>query len=614
MTQREPKAHVELAPGSPATEDHEPRSSDGEARQSGERLRYVHSAGIVSRLEARLNKMARLRLAVVAPLIIALVPLFWVVDATARSSLTTLGRDQGIFQYIAWAVGNGEVDYRDVRDVNGPLIHWIHFVMLRLGGSDEHRFHVMDLWMTGVTFAFVGACIPGIWRRHVQVMERAAWAAAAWVVLSAQYQLYTYWNQAQRESFCDWFLLPSLGLSFLAPATTKRVESWRLVSLAALSTITWFGKPTFVLFTAVQAAVLLFDRQSALHVRTRALMLLVGGAVGSALPLAYLFRYGDVVAFFRISLVDVPNVYRFIWAKSAREILGEQGPLQTTTAGLACAALLFALVAMRELKRRFLVLPLAILAATGSALAQHKGFDYHFHPLTALTALGWLVVVAMLAERFLRARSARKKHSLGNYVVLGAAVALAFEVASSMQASPQTRNVWILAGGETPKRRTEPEYFATFRTSDFFPMEMRQTAQYLTTNTPESARIQVYGMDPYLLFLARRKSATPYIYAYDLNADAALDGGWQNEPTAEQSVVIKRARDDHENDMLARLEARPPAAFVFIDASPLITYPDAMEDFQYCCAKASAWVFANYHWAQSFGEFHVWMKDDPSTK
>ncbi|MCL2779520.1 MAG: hypothetical protein FWD73_16130 [Polyangiaceae bacterium] len=541
----------------------------------------------------------------VAPLIIALVPLFWVVDATARSSLTTLGRDQGIFQYVAWAVGNGEVDYRDVRDVNGPLIHLVHFVMLRLGGSDEHRFHVMDLWMTGVTFAFTGACIPGILRRNVSAALRAAWAAAAWVVLSAQYQLYTYWNQAQRESFCDWFLLPSLGLSILHAAKTKRLEALRLVAIAALSTVTWFGKPTFVLFTMVQVCVLLFDRQSALCVRTRALMLLVGGALGSVVPLAYLLRYGNAGAFLRISLVDVPNVYRFIWAKSAREILGESGPLQTTTAGLACAALLFALIVMRELPSRFFVLPLAILAGIGNVLAQHKGFDYHFHPLTALTALGWLVIVAMLSERFVHASA-----KLHRYVVLGAAAALAFEVASSMQASPQMRNVWILAGGETAKNRADPEYFATFRTNDFFPREMRQAARYLAEQTPFSARIQIYGMDPYLLFLARRKSATPYIYAYDLNADAALDGGWQNEPTAEQAMVIKLARDDHENDMLARLEARPPAAFVFIDASPLITYPDAMEDFWYCCAKTAEWVLANYQLAQSFGEFHIWMKNE----
>src|SRR5882724_6466659 len=115
---------------------------------------------------ARLPRWAKTRVDVVrrllAPLLLALVPLFWVADATHRASLTTLGRDQGIFQYIAWAVRGGAVDYRDIRDVNGPLVHMIHSVFLGLGGADEHRFHLLELWTTGLTFAFVGWCIPGL--------------------------------------------------------------------------------------------------------------------------------------------------------------------------------------------------------------------------------------------------------------------------------------------------------------------------------------------------------------------------------------------------------------------------------------------------------------------
>src|ERR1019366_7420266 len=120
---------------------------------------------------------------VLAPLLIALIPLFWVVDATNRASLATLGRDQGIFQYVAWSVRHGAVDYRDVRDVNGPLTHLIHLVMLSLGSADEHRFHAIDLTVNGLVFAFVGACLPGLVSRgkqpgHPHVLERVAWGAA----------------------------------------------------------------------------------------------------------------------------------------------------------------------------------------------------------------------------------------------------------------------------------------------------------------------------------------------------------------------------------------------------------------------------------------------------
>jgi hypothetical protein len=117
-------------------------------------------------------------------------------------------------------------------------------------------------------------------------------------------------------------------------------------------------------------------------------------------------------------------------------------------------------------------------------------------------------------------------------------------------------------------------------------------------------------MDPYILFLAGRRSATPYIYAYDLNDDAALDGGWSNQPTEGDVFRIKRARDAHEEDMLARLRAAPPEAFVFIDRSPLISYPDAWEDFRHSCTKSAAFVATSYHQARTFGEVHVWLRDD----
>jgi hypothetical protein len=581
--------------------------TDGDLRLSGSRSR-PRSLGRLAKTRVDLGRR------LVAPLVVALVPLFWVIDATHRAALTTLGRDQGIFQYIAWAVSRGDVDYRDVRDVNGPLVHLIHMVMLGLGGADEHRFHVLELGATGIAFAIVGWCLPGIVSKtKVPLLERAAWAFAAWVVLMGQYHLYLYWNQAQRESFCDWFLLPAIALQLLPRATEGRGErAPRIVAIAALSTIAWFGKASFALFTVMQLAVLLVDRDVPLSRRAIVTRFALGGALGAVIPTLYLLVYGDLRAFLRITLVDVPGIYRFIWAKSAQEILGDEGPLSVTTVGLAVTALLVALVVLRELPRRVLALALAPPCALLSVLAQHKGFGYHFHPLTATTYAGMLLVVVMLVERF---RTSPRKRPLGRYAALAAAAALALDRASAMRASPHTRNVWILAGGETPYRRNLPEYFATFRSNDFFPWEMRQAAQYIAERTTPDARVQTYGMDPYVLFLARRHSATPYIYAYDLNDDAALEGGWSNRPTDADVARIKAARDEHEHDLLARLKAKPPEVFVFMDNAPLVSYPDAWEDFRHSCPETSVWVATNYHPAHSFGEMHVWMRDDlPNTE
>ena len=596
MAQRELPREDETAENSRSTRPHTPAVPAGRPESPLFRL--------FSSPKAQVDLVRR----VLAPVLLALVPLFWVADATHRSSLTTLGRDQGIFQYIAWAVRHGDVDYRDVRDVNGPLTHLIHGVFLVLGGGDEHRFHVLELWATAVSFALVGACIPGlVTKRRPVWSERAAWAAAAGVVLMGQYQLYLYWNQAQRESFCDWFLLPSLALQMARPARTARGAGWRVTVIAALSTITWFGKPSFALFTAMQLGVLFVDRDMLIGVKAKLGRFVLGALIGASIPLAYLLIYGDVMAFARITFVDVPQIYRFIWAKSAQEIFGEEGPLMVAAAGVAASALLIGLIATRELPKRVLVIALMPLCAIVNVAVQHKGFGYHFHPLTASTHIAFLLVVAMLWERY---RAVPRRTPLGRIAAVFMAVAYALEVTASMKGSPHIRNVWILAGGETPERRAKEEYFNTFKSYDFFPWELRQAAAYLRERTQPDARVQMYSMDPYLLFLAERKSATPYIYAYDLNDDAALEGGWSNRPTELDILHIKTGRDAHEKDMLERLRAKPPEAFVFINHAPLVSYPDAWEDFQHTCEESAKWVAVTYRHAKAFGDVHVWLRND----
>jgi hypothetical protein len=586
----------------------------------------------------------RLWRSLAVPLALALPPLFWVVDATRRASITTLGRDQGIFQYVAWALAHGAIDYRDVRDVNGPLTHLVHVVFLALGGADEHRFRWLDLSVTGVSFAFVGACVPGASSgRRSTAIERAGWALAGWVTLSGQYLLYGFWDTAQRESFFDWFMLPSVALQLalqqsrrstkpLGESTSAGTESledsledsleaatpssrvrgksvarwqaWGLAAVGALSIVPWFGKPTYALFTFAQLAALLADRDMMLS-RKRALAAFAVGAVaGSAIPVAFLIAVGDPIAYARIQFVDVPAMYRFIWSRSAADILST--PFFATHAIFAFAGAfgVLALVGCGEMPARAIAVALVPVCAVGSALAQAKGFPYHFHPVTAGVYFQWLVVAAWMAER---TRVARKRWAALRLVPVAFATTIALHVGMALQDSPYVRDTWLLWGGQTAARRAEPEYFDHFVRSDFFPSEMREAAAYLRAHTGPGDAVQAYGMDPYILFLAGRMSATPYIYAYDLNVDAALAGGTGGRPDAGEADRIRQMREARETDLLRRVRDRPPAAFVFIDDSPLLSDVDAWADFEAHCGRTAAWVRGRYREAARFGHDHVWL-------
>jgi hypothetical protein len=555
------------------------------------------------------------------PLAMSAPPLLWVAEGLRRSSLTPLGRDQGIFQYIGWALRRGEVDYRDFRDVNGPLTHLVHWLFLGLGGSDEHRFRVLDLLFSSVSFAFVGACVPGLRSapprtivRTPDLLERAAWGIAGWVVLSGQYLQYDFWHSAQRESFFDWFMLPSVALQLFAQAPSggfealaRRRQALVLVLAGGLSVIPWFGKPTYALFTMAQIFALLADPMLLLS-RPWALAAFGSGALAAAsLGTGLLAAYGDLFAFARIQLVDVPASYRFIWARKPLEVFATPWTATQAALSMAGAAAMLALIVLRRMPARAIGVALVPVCGLVSVVVQAKGFQYHFHPVTAGVYLQWLVCVAWLAER---SRVSRRDRALVRLVPLAAALAVALRVVLTTRDSSYLRAAWLRSEAATAEERSLPEYFAHFPEPDFFPYSLRQTAAYLRSHTRPTDRVQTYGMDPYVLFLARRESATPYIYGYDLDADAALAGGTGARPDPVQSARIRAIRAAHEMDLLARVQAQPPAAFVFIDGAPLLSRADAWADFVDHCRQTATWVGARYREAARFGPDHIWLRID----
>jgi hypothetical protein len=568
-------------------------------------------------LNARQVAAARVLRVLLTPLAIALPPLFWVISATERASRTPLGRDQGIFQYVGWALRSGQVDYRDVRDVNGPLTHLVHVAFLALGGSDDHRFRVLDLAVTGASFALAGACLAGLGSRRAQVwMSRIAWALAGWVVLSGQYLLFGYWDIAQRESFFDWFMLSSIALQLAAQtqalggpgrADRARRQALQIGVAGALSLVPWFGKPTFALFTLAQLLAIAVDDELLLPRKKALSAFAVGGAFSTCVALALLVRYGDALAFLRIQLSDVPALYRFLWPRAAADIFSNPWCATQAIFAIAGAIVLLTLVLLGEMPRAVVALALVPVCALASVVVQAKGFPYHFHPVTAGVHLQWLALAAWLAER---TRVARRSLAILRLAPIAVGLVIAFRVATAMEDSPHVRATWLLWSGGTAADRTTPQYFAHFPERDFFPYELRQAAAYLRENTQADDRVQVYGMDPYLLFLAGRLSATPYIYAYDLDVDAALAGGTGGVPDDAQSERIRTLRDSHETDFLARLQAHPPAAFVFLDQSPLLSEADGWADFEAHCSRAAPWVRANYRESARFGHDHVWLRAD----
>lgn len=518
-----------------------------------------------------------------------------------RSTFAILGRDPGIYQYVAWGITHGERAYVDFREINGPLVYFIHLAILPIARGDEHVFRIVDTLMLAAASAFVGASLPGLGgRQHlvVRTRERAVWALATAVLLVAQYQILSWWNTAQRESFYVLFLLVATGAQLrahhrLAPAS--RMTRALLFVAGLSSAMTWFGKPTMVLFTLLQLGSLMLDGYGLPTRRVRFVWFALGGLAAVLGMTAATFAIGDPIRGLRIILSDVPRTYYFIWSRRYVELYFMWGNGPKLNYAIPTLILSVALVLARIVPKRTLA-PVAILV--GGLLTfflQQKGFPYHLHSALVGTHVVWLALLACLV------RSQRKRWWIG---AAGATFVAAMSIfyATSSDAWRTWRERAMAAGA-----RETDKYFEPYTSFDYFPADMRHAATFVREHTDPESRVQMYGMDPYFLFFAERRSASSFIYSFELNVDAAIEGGSGAKPSPADVDWLRALARTHEDQLIAQLEQRPPSAFVLIDRMPFTFPEDAVVDFEQHCPRAYAWMTDRYAPAARFHHVHVWL-------
>jgi hypothetical protein len=553
------------------------------------------------------------RTSALAAALVAVPGVAWTCVATLHASYEPFGRDQGIFQYVGWALSRGERDYVDVHDINGPLVPLIHVLLLKVGGADERVFRCLDLALFGAAALLFGALLPGVGDRAQQeparprVSTRVAWALASWVVLSAGYLLFDWWSHAQRESFFDDLLVPSIGLQLwaqrpAAPAGRRRI----LLALAGgLGAVTWFGKPTCVLYSATQALALVVDDERPDGAGADVRAFAVGCAVACVPMFALLCLYGDPLACARAMFLDVWRLHRYIWHKSVLESYRAWNNAPNINTTLVTLLLGAVAVATGALPRRLLAVFALIVGGLATFLLQGKGFPYHLQSAVVGVHLLWLSAAAVFVERVARARArggrdGRVGPAPAVTVTLGL-LALAYQTLTETRLSPPMTADWY-----ADRRAAGPDseiFLRHFTGGDYFAWDLHQAAAYVRAHTRPDERVQTYGMDPYVLFLAERLSATPYIYNFELDVDSALDGG---PGRADRDwMMASAARSQH--DLFERVRGQPPGAFVTTDLVPYTFPPDADADFASHCPEAFAWVREHYRLAERFGTVRVWL-------
>jgi hypothetical protein len=375
-----------------------------------------------------------------------------------RSLAWPLIGDATIFHFIANQFLMGAVPYRDIFDVNMPLVYGIHAAIVQFGGMGDGAWRAFDLGAAAIISAAI-----------LMLVRPAGVAVAilALLVMLATHLLLGPYAAGQRDYLLSIFAVIAAWASVLAVEDREGRRIY-LVGTGAFAMLAACIKPTALVLLLLPAA-------TVSRLRWRDIVSIAAGAAGIAIlasgALAALGAIGPFITMMRELLpryaaVDAPTIAEMLRSCLAFAPVG----------GLAAAAVLG--IAGEKPPR---VRAMIALTAFGlfHLLAQRKGYFYHAYPLAIAVACWGAFSLADLPLR----------RALASLIIIAAALG------------------WY--GYETLNRAEEyPELRAA--------AAMQQT---LASHLPRGARVQVLDSDwGAFLAVARAgmRQATPHIQWFSL--------------------------------------------------------------------------------------------------
>lgn len=317
----------------------------------------------------------------------------YLVATTSSWGLTT---DAPIFHYIADRMMHGEIPYRDMFDMNMPIVYWIHFTVVRSIGGSDIAWRAVDLAAL--------ACICILIYTPVARFSRLSGILVVCVV-----SLFHFSGGETAVGERDFFLLVPLSafaLSFYRALDRSSSSTLEFLISGTLLGIATFIKPTclvvFGLFSLYLVFAGRFNRDS-----IRDLLVFGSGlTIVAAIVLLHLSAIGALRDFLSIQINFVFNVYSQVrvpmpWGRLPR-VLPFVLPISLALVGL---------MGNVDERIRRLALIFAMLATFGivNFAAQGLHWPYHLYP-----AVVFGIAMAGAAHAALRTSSARQFRIIGS--------------------------------------------------------------------------------------------------------------------------------------------------------------------------------------------------------
>jgi hypothetical protein len=296
--------------------------------------------------------------------------------------------DAAVMHYIAWRIGEGDVPYRDLYDINQPAVYVIHLALLRTLGAGDAAWRAFDIAWLAATTAVLGV-FAAPWGGRAAV--GAAFAFAAYHLAGGA------WQAGQRDFLvCLFAVLFALGVARWLEGGRTSSLVWAGVALGAAISV----KPYAALYGVALGVLVLAaaTRSSGPGGAISAGAALVAGvaAVPAALAM-WLAKLGGLGAWY-----DIVSGYAIpVYGHAVRSSVW-LGYRWIGWIPLGMGALVSVGVALvdRRLGPRHLVAALGVGYGLVHYVAQGQGHEYHLYPLAAFACvLAFSALAPHLATR-----------------------------------------------------------------------------------------------------------------------------------------------------------------------------------------------------------------------
>jgi len=477
-----------------------------------------------------------------------------------------VARDQGVFAQIGWRWLAGDVPYASAGlEHKGPL-PFAAYALSQLAFGHSIESARLLAWLAMLVTAFLLTAIAS----RLLPRERASdWPATLvgplYVLVVGAGGLSTWWSGAQAESFME---------PFTAGAVLLALCGQPLAAGAALGVAT-LGKPlALFLLPALLAS---GGLNSPRRVQTF--------AAGLALPWLATFGYFQMRGALPdlidgVFLVNVDYGRRGLLL-GLRHLDGFVGSHVTVVpALLLLPGAVGAWLAARSGTSRGLVLTLWLIGAYAEVLLQGRFFGYHYWPIVAPLALaiGWVMANG----------APLKNRMAGHALRLGLVGCVLVAVLQLDWRDVGQR--WRVRSGSLPRAALLQSLAPPGSGFDLNPIETEGVAAWLSKNTRPTDAVLVWGFEPGVNFLSRRRSPTRFLYDWYLTS-----GSIQPERQARYWSVFWQ-----------EVTAMPPACVVVVhdDSNPV----ERMDSAAQLAAnpRLAAWLAANYTSEVRIGDFEIY--------